>query len=76
MANNETYLVPRDHSKHDSVCISDELLLAIINAKQQSVFDYDFTTLEKEAHDKYCAKQDDIKEILDFKGVEFTHDES
>ena len=33
MANNETYLVPRDHKMHESVCISNELLLAIMNAQ-------------------------------------------
>lgn len=34
MANNEVYLVPKDHKSHDSVCISNDLLLAIMNAQQ------------------------------------------
>ena len=76
MANNETYLLPRDHKLHDSVCISNELLLAILNAKQHSVFDYDFTDVEAKNHEDYVKKQDDIKEILDFKGIEFNHEES
>ena len=50
MANNEVYLVPRDHEKHDEVCVSNDLLLAIMKAKQQSVFDYDFTEIENKTH--------------------------
>lgn len=34
MANNEVYLVPKDHERHASVCVSDELLMAIVKAKQ------------------------------------------
>ena len=52
MADNEVYLVPRDHEKHDEVCISNDLLLAIMQSKQQSVFDYDFTELEEKTHEK------------------------
>ena len=48
MAANEVYLVPKDHSKHSSVCISDELLMAIMQSKQQAVFDFDFSKEEKE----------------------------
>ena len=53
MANNEVFLVPRDHDDHTSVCISDDLLMAIMNANQKAVFDYDFTEVEsktQEAH--------------------------
>ena len=40
------------------------------------MFNYDFTELEAKSHEEYVKKQDDIKEILDFKGIEFEHEES
>ena len=46
MAGNEVFLVPRDHADHDSVCFSNELLLAVISGRQKDVFDYDFTEVE------------------------------
>ena len=71
MANNEVYLVPRDHEKHDEVCVSNDLLLAIMKAKQQSVFDYDFTEIENKTHAEIVQKRSEIKEILEFKGLNF-----
>jgi len=44
-------LVPKDHVMHESVCISDDLLQAVLNANQKAVFDYDFTEVEQEAQD-------------------------
>lgn len=32
MAGNEVYLVPKDHENHEGVCVSDQLLKAIMNA--------------------------------------------
>lgn len=32
MANNEVYLVPKDHDQYESVCVSDTLLNAIMKA--------------------------------------------
>ena len=73
MANNEIYLVPRDHEKHDEACVSNDLLLAIMQAKQQSVFDYDFTEIEEKTHAEVVQNRSEIKEILEFKGLEFDH---
>ena len=69
MANNEVYLVPRDHEKHDSVCISDQLLKSIMNANQKEVFDYDFTEVEQKSQKEHTERNEELREILEFKGV-------
>lgn len=76
MAANEVYLVPKDHLEHDTACISDELLNAIMHANQKSVFDYNFSELESKKQEEALQRDRDIKEIMDFKGVEFNDEES
>ena len=39
------------------------------------MFDYDFTDLETETHDKHVKKNEMIREILDFKGVAWKDEE-
>ena len=75
IANNEVYLVPRDHDQHTSVCISDDLLHAIMNANQKAVFDYDFTEAEQKSHERQVKHNEDMKEILEFKGVAHVDEE-
>jgi hypothetical protein len=43
MANNETYLIARDHPGHKDLVVSDELLQYVIKGQQNKVLKYDFT---------------------------------
>ena len=72
MANNEIYLVAKDHSNHKEFCPSDELLMSVLQAKQKSVMDFDFTEMEAKAAKEMAEQDEMIKEIFNFKGLEYT----
>ena len=43
LANNQVYLVSKDHPYHSQYCINEALLDDIINGRQKRVFEYNFT---------------------------------
>ena len=76
MANNEIYLVAKDHSAHREFCPSDALLMSVIKAKQKAVLDFDFSEMEAEAEKKMRERDEVIREILDFKQVDYIDKEA
>ena len=48
MAENETFLIPYDHENFSSGVIDKQLLLDLINGRQNKVLDYDFSQKEEE----------------------------
>ena len=74
MADNEIYLVAKDHENHETFCPSESLLEAIMKGKQKSVFDHDFTEEEAEMEKLVRERDETIKEIMNFKN-ETHHDE-
>ena len=61
MADNEIYLVAKDHSEHRDFCPSDDLLMSVVKAKQQAVLDFDFSEMEAEAEQKMRERDDMIR---------------
>ena len=71
MANNEVYLVAKDHPLHKEHVASDELLEFVIKGQQKKVLDFDFTEPEKIKAEMLAAKCAEIKEVMDFKQLPF-----
>ena len=69
MADNEVYLVAKDHSRHQEFCPSDKLLMALMKANQKTVMDYDFTEMEAESEKELRERDEIVKDIMEFKQV-------
>ena len=48
MADNETFLVPKDHEAFESTIIDKGLLMDIMNGRQNRILEYDFSQKEEE----------------------------
>ena len=48
MADNETFLIPYDHENFGEAIIDKQLLLDIINGRQNKILDFDFSQKEEE----------------------------
>ena len=65
MAENETFLIPHDHENFNAGVIDKQLLLDIINGRQNKVLDYDFSQKEEEYEYLRNILTDRYKEIAD-----------
>lgn len=71
MANNQVFLVAKDHPEHAQHCINESLLDDIIKGKQKRVFEYNFTVEDKQKAELFKDMEAEIKRVLDFKGIGF-----
>jgi len=71
MANNEVYLVAKDAVEYDNWCVSEKLMLDILNGRQNKVFDYDFTEEEQIKQEIMEKHNEMVKEIRKFKQMDF-----
>jgi len=76
VAQNEVYLVAKDHLEFDNWCISEELLLNILNGRQNKVLNYDFTEEEQIKQEIMEKHNEVVKEVRKFKQLDYQEDET
>lgn len=75
MANNQVFLLSKDHPEHSKYCINEGLLDDIIHGRQTKIFQYNFTEEERQKAKQFKEFEEEMKRVLDFKGVGYTTQE-
>ncbi len=75
MADNETFLIPYDHENFSEAIIDKQLLLDIINGRQNKILDFDFSQKEEEYEFLRSQLQERYKEMSERYGDTIVTDE-
>ena len=75
MADNETFLIPFDHENFGEAIIDKQLLLDIINGRQNKILDFDFSQKEEEYEFLRSQLQERYKEMSERYGDTIVTDE-
>lgn len=67
MANNEVFLVAKDHPDHNLHCTSDALLEMIMKGQQTKVLNFDYSEEEKAKTEYHKEMTAEIRDIMEFK---------
>lgn len=68
MANNQVYLLSKDHPDHALFTVNEGLLDDIIHGKQKRIFEYDFSEEDRQKSVQFKEMEDEIKRVMEFKG--------
>ena len=64
MVENERYLIPLDNSEFKKSVIAEELLMHVVNGRQRSILNFDYSALEAEG-EKFENNMMEVREIFD-----------